>query len=140
MKHALEATITSLALLCAGCATHSSPPPISQASYYAIPLGPDAFRIAYRGNESVPAESHLDRMLRQACQVTKERACSHFAVIDEDSTIPRQVVYCAGLNHYNLNPDRGVLVQCFAEKPKRMFSFDCGKLEKVLNEKLNINR
>ena len=91
-------------------------------------------------NETVSTERHLDRMLLHACHVAKEREFSHFAVIDEDSTTPGSIVYCAGLNHFNFNLNRGIIVQCFARKPKGIFSFDCDKLAKVLEQKLNLKQ
>ncbi len=139
LKEASTAAIISLLLLGAGCVTGPQPTP-SQAAYYETPAGPGTFRIAYRGTEAASNQYHLDRMLLHACHVAKEREFSHFAVVDEDSTVPGQVVYCSGLNHFNLIPNRGLIVQCFSERPKRMFSFDCSQLEKVLTEKLNLNR
>jgi hypothetical protein len=32
------------------------------------------------------------------------------------------------------------MIKCFESKPKRVFTFDRAKLEKVLHEKLNLDR
>jgi len=139
LKETTASVIVSLLLLGAGCVTGPTTTP-SEADYYEIPAGPGTFRIAYRGTEAGSKDYHLDRMLLHACHVAKERELSYFAVVDEEATVPGRVVYCAGLDHFNFNLNRGLIVQCFAERPQRMFSFDSGKLEKILKDKLNLNR
>src|SRR5258707_422637 len=134
LKDAIKSAMVSVLLFGAGCVTGPTPTP-SGAAYYEIPAGPGTFRIAYRGTQASSNECHLDRMLLHACHVAKEREFSYFAVVDEDATIPGHVVYCAGLDHFKFDLNRGLMVQCFAERPQRMFSFDSGKLEKMLNEK-----
>ncbi len=139
LKEAFESVMASLLLLGAGCVTGPTPTP-SGAAYYEIPAGPGTFRIACRGTVAGTNDYHLDRMLLHACHVAKEREFSYFALVDEDATIPGRIVYCAGLDHFDFDPKRGLMVQCFSERPPQTFCFDSGKLEQMLNQKLKLNR
>lgn len=125
----------SVLLFSSGCAT--APPPFA-SDYSETPLAPMVFRLVYRGDDSLPSERKLDLLLLRACKSVRERAFSHFAIVDEEASRTGQPMYYAGLDHFVLKPRRGVVVKCFETKPDRVFSFDCGKLEKVLKEKLNI--
>ena len=134
----VQGILTTL-LFNSGCAT-TSPTARPAGDFSETRLSPTVFRVAYRGYSSVTSEQNLDLTLLRACQLVKERGVFHFAIIDEESSRTGQSVYYPGLNHFVLNPYRGLVIQCFEERPKRVFSFDCGKLEKILNEKLNLNR
>ena len=137
MKTLATALTTSLCLLCTSCVT--APRDLRSASdYYEASLGPDVFRIMYRGEDFSNTGQNLDISLLRACRLTKEREFSEFAVLDEDASQPGFAVYCAGLNHYTLTLNRGVIIKCFTSKPKGLFTFHASRLEKILTKKLNL--
>ena len=92
----------------------------------------------YRGQDFTNTTRNLDLTLLRACQLAKEREFSDFAILDEDSSQPGFPVYCAGLNHFTLIPNRGLVIKCFPSKPKGLFTFHAGRLEKILRKKLNL--
>lgn len=125
-----------LILAGSGCATFNQPA-TTTAGFSVTPLAPQTFRISYQGESSTPGERIVDLALLRACQLVKEREFSHFAVLDEASSSPGQVVYCAGLER--VKPGRGLTIKCFSSRPKGIFSFNAGDLQRVLEQKLNLN-
>ena len=124
-------------LASSGCATFN-PPAKPSTEYSVTPMAPQIFRINYQGEGSLPAERSLDLSLLRACQLTRERECSHFAVLDEEASSTGQIVYCGGLDRIKFG--RGLAIKCFASRPKGIFSFNVGDLQHILEQKLNLNQ
>lgn len=132
-------TAASVLLFCPGCATSPQTSTL-RTDYREMPLSPSVFRVIYSGKDSGSADRLLDLTLLGACHLVKERDLSYFAVIDEDSSVTGETVFYSGLNHMTLQPRRGLVIKCFDSKPKRVFCFDCAKLEQVLHEKLHLDK
>ena len=113
---------------------------VATAGFRELPLGPGIYRIAYDGNAPLSSEQALDLALLRACELVNKQGLSHFAVIDESSSTPGQIVYRTDLNRFALQPDRGLVIKGFSSKPKSIFSFKARNLQRVLNDKLNLKQ
>jgi len=123
--------------LFAGCVTVPQPGGLT-ADYYEIAIGPDVFRIMYRGTDWTDRERNLDMALLQACRLVHGTDFLYFAVLDEDASRPGVPIYYPGLNHLTFQPHRGIVIRCFASRPKGVFTFKGRHLERILQKKLNL--
>ncbi len=89
--------ILSILIILSGCAT-----PYQQMGFFggvdAVPVTNDVIRITVRGNANTGAATVQDYVLLKAAEVTKQRGCTHFAIISVQNASTSSAVSSGGYN------------------------------------------
>ena len=141
LKSAVSAiSRTLIVLLISSCASPKPSPAALSEGFAVTPAGSDMYRVNYRGDPSVPNTRILDFALATASNVAAERSFRYFAVIDEPKSRPGEIHYVEEAFPLGKVNPKELLIQCFPNRPKRVFCFRADYTARAIADKYGLNR
>lgn len=149
--------------LLSSCATMYQPSSFS-GGYSDTQMAPDVFRVNFAGNGYTSSERSQDFTLLRASELTLQNGFKYFAIINEsnttkiDSYTTQGSSYTSGTAYvnggygsysstttynppqtYNFHkPRSSLIIQCYADKPDSVFTFDATYIQRSIKQKYNI--
>jgi hypothetical protein len=163
MKFTTISLVFALLSFAVGCATPYQSMSF-RGGYSDTQLAPDVFRVYFRGNAYTAMERAQDFALLHSAELAQSHGFNCFAVVDESSstsvhtfttpgqsytsgsgtvtggfvTYSGQTTYYPGQTYIFYKPSTGLLIKCFTEKPKRIYTFDAAFLVQSLRQKYGL--
>jgi len=127
-------------------------------------LAPDVFRVYFCGNGYTSGERVQDFALLRASELSLQHSFKYFAILEQNNSVKSYsystpgeayttgsvdihgntatfsgyTTYEPGKTYTFYKPKTGLLIQCFAEKPDGIYTFDASFLQQSLKQKYKI--
>lgn len=145
-----------------GCAVDKGPQ--AKGRYTTIELGPDLFRVVYRGDGYPPAEELQDFALLGAAEAVRQRGFTWFALVHDESSptigatkspgtaltsgsveteasgayFTGHTTYTPGKIYDRPTSGTSVLVRAYRSKPKEVFVYNAATTREEIRRKYNL--